>query len=199
MLGFLLSAMALSGMPALAESLLSKKVIEIPGANSIRILEKVAAWSGKYARTYKTESNLVTAKGEISYPTPSTDRIQYTILFDMKNEIKGDKDTVTFDNVMLKAPERYTSSDGNERIKGKTYPLASRSVTQKDLAAVNSRLTYIANNLETYLLSQSDSACPMTKCPECGVLQTSKEEMKEHMKEHVHKKGCPMHEAAPTN
>lgn len=199
MLGVLLSAIALSGMPALAETVLSKKVIEVPSAKSNQILEKVVAWSGKYARTYNTESNLVTAKGEISYPTPPTDRIQYTILFDMKNVIQGDKDTVTFDNVMLKAPERYTSSDGNERIKSETYPLASRAVTKNDVAAVNSRLIYIANNLETFLLSQGDSACPMTKCPECGVLQTSKEEMKEHMKEHGHKKGCPLHEAAPTN
>lgn len=189
-LGILLAATSLSGLTVHAETAAFKKVIAVPGASNQEVVEKVKTWAGQYARVndIASKTGTVVASGEISYPSPPIDRIQYTILFDMKNDIQGNMDTVTFENVMLKSPDRYVSSDANEQIAGKTTPVKS----EKDMAAVNKRLAYITDNLESYLLSKSEVACPLVKCPECPVMGTSQEEMREHMKGHSGHEAVPM-------
>lgn len=189
-LGILLAATSLTGLTVRAETALFKKVIVVPGASNQEVVEKVKAWAGQYARVndVASETGTVVANGEITYPSPPIDRIQYTILFDMKNDIQGNTDTVTFENVMLKSPDRYVSSDANEQIAGKTTPVKS----EKDMAAANKRLSYITDNLESYLLTKTEVAGPLMKCPECPVLGTSPEEMKEHMKLHSGDEAVPM-------
>lgn len=192
--GMFLATIALSGLTAQAETVAVKKVITVPGATKAQVVEKVKDWAGKFGRYYNVDAKtgIVTANGEITYPSPSIDRIKYTILFEMKNTIQGNKDTVTFEKVMLKSPEVFLS-DSNQTIAGSTEKIKAK----RDVAAATKVLNHIADNLEAYLLAKSDAACPLEKCPHCKLLAPSSEEMKEHMKTHEHMEGHPEHETAP--
>jgi len=189
-LGMLITTIALYGMTALAGTFPVTKVIEVPGATKDQIMDKVSAWASNYAQASKVDAKtgVVTAKGMVVYPSPPVDRIQYVIAFEMKNSVKGNKNTVTFDKVMLKSPTTYNTDTGEE-VAGSTSPVK----TKKDVAAVTGRLAYVADNLEAYLLGKGTKASPLMKCPACPVMGTSPEEMKEHEKTHEHKKGHPGH------
>lgn len=181
-----------------AETVAVKKVIKVPGTTKEQIIQKVRTWSMRYARFYSADvkSGVIVANGEIAYPSPPIDRIQYTFLFKMKNKIQNNEDTVTFEEVMLKAPVTYLPSNtgaGPTTIGGEAEPVKSRN----DIAAANKILNYIAVNLEDYLHNKTVTTCPMERCPECGVLCISPKEMKEHMKTHEHMKGHTEHESAP--
>lgn len=193
-LGMFLATIALFGVTAQAETVAVKKVIAVPDATSSQVMEKVKTWAEKYGRSYNVDAKtgIVAASGEITYPSPSVDRIQYTILFEMKNKIQGNKDTVTFEKVMLKSPTTYLP-ETMESIAGQASPVKSK----KDIAAANKVLANIADNLEAFLLGKSAEACPLEKCPECAVLSPTSEKMQEHMKTHEHMKGHPEHETAP--
>jgi hypothetical protein len=187
-LGMFITTIALYGVTAQAGTFGVTKVIEVPGATDKQVMDKVSAWAGSYAQASQVDARtgIVTVKGEITYPSPPVDRVLYTIAFEMKNTVQGDKDIVTFDKVMLKSPKEYL--EYGPPIAGQTSKLES----DKDIAAATSRLTYVTDNLETYLLGKSDAACPLVKCPECSVLCPTSEEMMEHMKTH------PEHGTAPT-
>ncbi len=180
-LGMLITTIALYGMSAEASTFVVTKVIDVPGATKQQIMDKVSAWAKSYEQTAKVdaESGVITANGEIAYPSPPVDRIQYTIRYVMKNTVKGNTDTVTFEQVMLKSPTRYALESG-EKILGNTKTLE----TDKDKAAATSRLTHVAENLKAYLLGTSMEAYPLVKCPQCPVLSPNSEELKEHMKTH---------------
>lgn len=183
-LGTLIASVALFGMTAQAGTFPVTRVIEVPGATSGHVMEKVKTWAGKYGRSYNVDAKtgIVVASGEITYPSPSVDRIQYTILFEMKNKIQGNKDTVTFEKVMLKSPTQYYQEQ-NETVAGQTSKIRDK----KDVVAANKALANIADNLEAFLLGKSTESCPLMKCPECAVLCPTSEEMKDHMKTHEHK------------
>jgi len=193
-LGMFLATIALSGVAAQAETVTVKKVIAVSGATSSQVMEKVKTWAEKYGRSYNVDAQtgIVVASGEITYPSPSVDRIQYTILFEMKNKIQGNKNTVTFEKVMLKSPTHYYQEQ-NETVAGQTSKIREK----KDIAAANKVLANIADNLEAFMLGKSAEACPLEKCPECAVMCPTSDEMKEHMKTHEHMKGHPEHETAP--
>lgn len=195
--GMFIAAFALSVMTAQAETATFRKVIEVRGADKEQVMEKVSAWADMYGRSCNkdTKDGIVTVNGEITYPSPPVDRIQYSILFEMKNRIVGNRNEVTFDKVMLKSPTQYVSN--GPPIAGQTYPLTSGAVTRKDMAAVNNRLTYVSDNLGAYLLSRTDTSNPLMKCPDCAALCTSPGEMKEHMKSHELMNVQPGHENMP--
>lgn len=188
-LGMLITTIALYGVTAQAGTVAVTKVIEVPGATEKQVMDKVSAWTGSYGQASQVDAKTgtITTKGEITYPSPPVDRIQYTIAYDMKNTVRGNKNTVTFENVMLKSPANYLS-ESDETIAGQASPLK----TERDRAAATSRLTYVTDNLEAYLLGKSDASCPLTKCPECAVLCPTSEEMKEHMKSHPEHGTTPM-------
>lgn len=192
-LGMLVTTIAF-GVTAQAATFPVTRVIEVPGATKAEVMDKVSAWAGNYAKTSKVDAKtgVVTAKGEISYPSPPVDRIQYTIAFEMKNTVQGNKNTVTFDNVTLKSPANYLSETG-EMIPGSAGPIKS----ERDKAAAASRLTYVTDNLEAFLQGKSAESCPLVKCTECAVLCPTSNEMKEHMKTHEQMKGHSGHEMAP--
>jgi hypothetical protein len=174
------------------------KVIEVPGANKELLMTKVRSWAKKYASSYvvDTKSGLILASGEMTYSSPPIDRIQYTISYEMRNSIEGNRDTVTFEKVMLKSPEMYFSSDTggpSTFTPPKLEPLQSK----KDIAAAQKVMNHVTGNLEAFLLNKSDAVCPLMKCQECVVLCPSSEELKEHMKSHEHMKGHPGHETSP--
>ena len=176
---------ALIGTSAHAENLTVKKVIEVPGATKGQIMQKVREWSANYAKFYSADakSGIVVANGEIAYPSPPIDRIQYRFLFKIKNTVQNNRDTVTFEDVMLQAPRSYmTESVGASTpyYGGEVNPVKSK----KDIAAANKVLNYVAVNLEDYLHGKASTACPMGRCPECGILQTSPKETNEHIKTH---------------
>jgi hypothetical protein len=186
------------GQSASADLTTFSKVIEVPGANEKQLLDKVGVWAERYATSHYVDakSGLVTANGEMTYPSPPIDRIQYTIKFEIRNSIEGNRNTVTFEKVMLKSPETYFSSDtggGPSTIPSKLEPVQSR----EDIAAANWVMTHVAASIESFLLKKSDSACPLVKCSECSVLCPSAEEMKEHMKRHEHMKGHSGDESEP--
>ncbi len=157
------------------------KVIEVPGANKEQIIQKVRDWSVRYAEFYSADVNsgIVVANGEIAYPSPPIDRNEYTFLFKMKNTIQNKKDTVTFEDVMLKAPVTYLPADtgaGPTTMGGEAEPVKSK----KDIAAANKILNYTAVNLEDYLHNKTVTTCPLERCRDCGLLLTSPAELKEH-------------------
>jgi hypothetical protein len=178
----------------------SSKVIVVPGGTQKQLFNKVRDWSKRYASSSREEpaSGLIVSKGEITYPSPSIDRIQYTFLFTMKNVIQGNKDTVTFEKVLLKSPTSYIQ-ETNEEIASTTAPITSES----DKIAAQKVFANITNNLEASLLAKSDEGCSLTKCPECATLSSSPTEMKEHMKTHEHREGHEHmmngHEHTPKN
>lgn len=168
-----------------AQTVAVKKVIEVPGASSGQVFDKARNWGETYGNVSSADpkSGVLVTSGEIAYPSPSVDRIQYTILFKAKSSVQNNKDTVTFEDVMLKAPKSYiTESVGasTEYTGGEVTEVKSG----KDVAAANKALDYVATNLGDYLLGKTETACPLVKCPVCPELTTSPAEMKEHMKTH---------------
>ena len=191
--GVLVAAGGFLGINArAAETDTLQRVIEVPGATKEKIFDKVRTWSETYAQSISSDpkTGVIVANGEIAYPSPTIDRIQYTILFKMKNTIQDNKDVVAFEDVKLKAPESYLAESvgaSKPYIGGEVVAVKSK----KDLTAANNILSYVANNLGDNLLNKTDTACPIEKCRECGLLTTTPAEMKEHMKGHSGEKTSP--------
>lgn len=189
----LVAAVAFFGASVNAETVAVKKVIQVPGATKEQLFQKVRTWSERYGQSYSTDakSGVIMVNGEIAYPSPPIDRIQYAFPFKMKNNIQNNIVTVTFDDVMLKAPKSYLPESvgaATPFIGGEVGPVKSK----KDVTVVTNSLNLIATNLESFLLNKTGTATLM-RCPDCGVLCTSPEQMKEHMKVHEHMKGHPEH------
>jgi len=169
--------------PIAGKTFAASKSIVVAGATKEQVYNKVLDWSKRYADSSREEpgSGLIVSKGEITYPSPTIDRIQYTFVFIVKNTIEGNKDTVTFEKVLLKSPTIYNSDNGQETA-GTTAPITS----VRDRIAAQKVLTRLTDNLEAYLLAKSDTACALTKCPECATLGSSAGDMQEHLKVHTH-------------
>ncbi len=187
-LGMFFGTLTFIGMPAqAAESVTVKKVIEVPGASQEQVFEKARTWSETYGSISSVDpkAGVIVTNGEITYPSPPVDRVQYTILFKVKNSVEKNKSTVTFEDVKLQAPKSYITESVEE-----TKPYTGGEITEvksgKDIAAANKALNYVADNLGDYLLGKTQTASPLAKCPVCPTLATSPEEMKEHMKTHEH-------------
>ncbi len=183
-LGMLVVTGVFVGTSAYAENLTVKKVIEVPGATKEQLFQKVLEWPERYGRFYSADENsgVIVTNGEIEYPSPPIDRIQYSFLFKIKNSIQKNKVTVAFEDVMLKTHKSYVAESvaGQPYIGGEVGPVQSK----KDIAAANKILNYVATNLADYLHSKATTSCPMERCKECGLLCTSPEQMKEYMKLH---------------
>lgn len=163
-----------------AETIAVKKVIEVPGATKEQLMQKVREWSESYAEFYSADakSGIVAVNGEIAYPSPPIDRIQYVFLFKSKNYVQNNKVTVTFEDVMLRTPRQYSGESGEAMsyIGGEAVPVKSN----KDIAAANKILSYAAVNLEDFLHKKTVTSSPLVRCEECGLLLTSPAELKEH-------------------
>lgn len=186
--GVFLALLAFSGIAAQAEVVTFQKEITVPGMSKSQVFEKVRTWASLYSRNYSMDAKAgtVMSVGEIIYPSPPIDRIQYSILYDMKNRIAGNKVIVTFEKVMLKSPTTY-NSETLEVLSGDTKPIKER----KDVLAANKSLSHIANNLEAYLLGKDAASCPLLKCPDCALLCPTLIEMQEHEKVHEPMKPAP--------
>jgi len=191
--GVLVAAGGFLGINArAAETDMLQRVIEVPGATKEKIFDKVRTWSETYAQSISSDpkSGVIVAKGEISYPSPTVDRVQYTILFKMKNTIQNNKVAVAFEDVMLKAPKSYLAESvgvSQPFIGGEVVPVKSK----KDKMAADNILNYVTDNLGDTLLNKTESASTLERCKECGLLTTTPAEMKEHMKGHSGQKPAP--------
>jgi hypothetical protein len=175
-----------------AETDMLQRVIEVPGATKEKIFDKVRTWSERYAQSISSDpkSGVIVAKGEISYPSPTVDRVQYTILFNMKNTIQNNKVAVAFEDVMLKAPKSYlVESVGVSQpfTGGEVVPVKSK----KDKMAADNILNYVTDNLGDTLLNKTETASTLERCKECGSLTTTPAEMEEQMKGHSDQKPSP--------
>ncbi len=173
-----------------AEAVAVNKAIEVPGATKEQLIQKVREWSERYTEFYSVDANSVVANGEIAYPSPPIDRVQYVFLFKIKNYVQNNKVTVTFEDVMLRTPRQYSAESGDTMsyIGGKAEPVKSK----KDIAAANKILNYTAVNLEDFLHKKTVTSSPLERCEVCGLLLTSPAELKKHY-EKFHKE----HESMP--
>jgi predicted small secreted protein len=180
-LGMLIATGVILPMAVRADAVSVKKDISVPSSTKEQIFNKVGAWAGSFSQVYQKDAQTgeIVAYGEISYPSAPVDRIQYSFVFKMKNAIQGNRDIVTFEDVMLKSPTEY-NTETNEKIIGDASPVRST----KDIAAANKALSYVADNLKNYLLGTGDTTNQLVKCPDCRLLTTTPVEMKEHMKMH---------------
>lgn len=134
------------------QSMSINKVIEVPGVSQEQIFNKTHDWAVKYVQLENADRNsgVLVARGEVAYPSPSVDRIQYTFVFTMRNEIQDNKAMVTFDKIMLKAPLSYLPESvgvSKPYIGGEERPV----VAKKDMEAAQYAIGYIEDNLQSYL------------------------------------------------
>ncbi len=173
---------AFLGASAYAETFAVTKVVEVPGATKAQVFQKVRTWSERFSKYYNADekSGVIVTYAEIAYPSPPVDRIQYTFVFKIKNTVQNNKDTLVFQDVMLKAPRVYSPdvTSGLPFYGGEVNPAKSK----KDIAAENKVLNYVATNLTDYLHAKASTTCPMERNAQCGVLFSSPEEMQKHMK-----------------
>lgn len=176
----LVATVGFIGPSAYGDTFTGKKVIEVPGATKAQLIQQVRKWSEKYGKCYcaDEESGVIVTNAEIAYPSPPIDRIQHRFLFKIKNTVQNNRDTLEFEEIMLQSPTTYSTSD--------TLPTAiggeiKEVKSDKDMAAANKAMNYVASNLTDYLQGKTGTSSSMERCPECGILGTP-QEMQEHMK-----------------
>ncbi|HKZ16091.1 MAG TPA: DUF4468 domain-containing protein [Geobacteraceae bacterium] len=164
------------------------KVVQVPGMTKDEIFNKTNEWVTENLQAVSADikSGIILAEGEVDYPAPDADRVDYTFVFTMKNEIREDKNYVTFGNIMLKFPTPYISEaytvqkyTGGEEI---------RVTSERDRQAAEKALEHIAGNLSKYLKGTAE---PLVRCATCGAIFTSPECLTEHLKHH------PQHRTVP--
>jgi hypothetical protein len=164
------------------------KVIEVPGMTGGELFDKTYEWVGRNLQIDSADKSTGTilADGEVGYPFPDPNRSDYTIVFSMKNEIRGDRNDITFGNIMLKFSREYISEAYTVQsyTGGEETPITSG----RDYQAARNALGQIANNLSNYLKGTVE---PLYRCATCGAIFTSPDCLTEHLKHH------PGHKAEP--
>lgn len=188
MLGVFFAISALmAGTVLAAQAVRVEKVVEVPGASQQDVYQRALSWSEKYGTVVSSDPNsgIIVTKSQITYPSPTVDRIQYTLMYNMRNRIAGNTSTVTFEDVMLKAPRYYTAESAGP---GTPFTSTGGEITpvksKKDVEAANKALNYVATNYADSVTGKTGTASPLLKCPECSTLAPSPEELKEHEKIH---------------
>jgi hypothetical protein len=164
------------------------KVIEVPGMTKKEIFDKTYEWITRNLQTTSadTKTGIILADGEVGYPFPDPNRSDYTIVFSMKNEIRGDRNDITFGNIMLKFSTEYISEAYTVQsyTGGEETPITSG----RDYQAAQNALGLIAYNLSNYVKGTEEH---LHRCATCGAIFTSPECLAEHLKHH------PGHKAEP--
>ena len=105
--------------------------MEVPGAAKEEIFRKSKIWierhlysRGKIIRNADRETGVILANGYIDYPSSgkleAIDRTQYTITFNMAEEITGSYVIVTFSDLLLDVPRYY-------HVYGRWWPMTEYS------------------------------------------------------------------------
>jgi hypothetical protein len=164
-------------------------VIEVPGRTKEEVFNKTTEWVNKNLQleSANDSTGIIVATGEAGYPFPVTDRSDYTIVFSMKNVIRGNRDDITFDDIMLKFSREYISEAYTVQsyTGGEETPITSG----RDYEAAQNALGYIAANLANYLKGHEE---PLVRCTTCGAILTSPECRAEHLKHHPGHKTEPV-------
>ncbi len=138
-----------------------RKEIEIQNMSKNRLFERSELWitrtfySQKDIIAYREpEQGIIVANGTIDYPAAgeleAISKVQYTISFVMREEIRGAHIILTFDNLMLNVPKNYHRSrfwSGIEYVGGYSVPIKQ----QIDFEAAQRGVFALAAKLEEYL------------------------------------------------
>ncbi len=102
----------------------------------------------------EAKQGLIVANGTVDYPAAGgldeIDKIQYTISFVMREEIRGSQILLTFENLILNVPKSYIRSrlwPQKDYVGGYSVPIDQRA----DFEATRRGVLAIAARLEEYL------------------------------------------------
>ncbi len=161
---FLLSGCAVH-RPLPPEETEIRQEFEAPGLTKEQIFERSRVWierhlysKGEIITLADAKAGVIEADGFIDYPArgewESIERIQYTISFAMREDIKDSRISLTFYNLMLDIPKYYRYSrwwSMQEYTGGYSVPVEERS----DFEAARRGMLDIGNRLEEYLKTGS--------------------------------------------
>jgi hypothetical protein len=134
---------------------------DAPGMSADRIFEKSKTWLTRHLYSDKQiiayadrKAGVIIANGTVPYTATgeleSIDRIQYTISFTVREEIRDAKISLTFDNLLLNVPRYYQRSRFRpemEYVGGYSVPITQRS----DFEAARKGALEIAAKLADHL------------------------------------------------
>ncbi len=127
------------------------KVIEVDGASKDQIFKNAHNWVVRYWRLNSANpgSGIILGTGEVGYPSAPADRVEYTYVFQMRQEIRDNKDTITFEKIMLKSPKNYIQESAfpDAYYGGEESPVTSK----RDLETAQYLINYISDNLKDSL------------------------------------------------
>jgi hypothetical protein len=130
------------------------RTIEVPGMSKSQIFAKTNEWVVRYANfdSADKENGVILGHGEVAYPSPPVDRIEYTFTFKMRDNIQDNRETVTFDPIMIRSAKSYYNK---APYSGKEYSGGEESVItgKKDALVAKGLADYLTDNLEGYLKS----------------------------------------------
>jgi len=100
------------------DDLTIRKEIVLQNASVDQLFERSKLWITRNLNSQKeiielaeAKQGLIVANGTVDYPAAggldAIDKIQYTISFVMREEIRGSQILLTFDNLMLNIPKSY--------------------------------------------------------------------------------------------
>jgi hypothetical protein len=160
-------------VPDTISGIIASRVIVVPDAKQEQVFEKVCKWvkNSAHSSCHDHASGDIFAKGEISYPSPSIDRIQYKFLYTMKIALKGNSSTVTFKEILLKSAQYYLS-ESNEEIGGEI----NQVILEKDKSAANKVLARLVDELQAYLTAGNEKNRIGNDCPNCAAMFSFQQE-----------------------
>jgi hypothetical protein len=154
--------------PMPPEEMVIRKTIEVPGMTRDRIFENSKVWiirhlyaKGRIINTADREAGVIITNGYINYPATGVleaiDKIQYTISFTMREEIRDSVILLTFGDLMLDIPKFYRYSrlwPMQEYSGGYSIPIEERA----DFEAARKGLLDLSDGLADYLNQVHGSA-----------------------------------------
>lgn len=148
----LMVLMGCAGVRKTPEQASLQRVLEVPGMTGSQVFDKSYSWVVKYMnlQSANPSTGAIVARGEVAYPSPPPDRVEYTIVFRMKNQAADNRDVVTFDNVMLKAPRQY-SLEATRMSPSFTGGEETSMTSPGDAAVADAVFNILADNLKQYL------------------------------------------------
>jgi len=145
----------------LEETVISREA-DLPGMSKGDIFDKSRVWIERHLYSKRNiidfadrEAAVIVANGYIDYPAAgkieAIEKVQYTISFIMREEIRDSGVTITFTNLLLDVPPRYYRSSRfwpmEQYIPGYSVPITERS----DFEAARRGLPGIVDGLVEYL------------------------------------------------
>jgi hypothetical protein len=147
--------------PMQPNDLTIRKEIVIQNVSADQLFERSELWITRNLNSQKeiielaeAKQRLIVANGTVDYPASggldAIDKIQYTISFVMREEIRGSRILLTFDNLILNIPKSYLRPrlwPAKDYTGGYSVPIDQ----QTDFEAARRAVLAIAARLEEFL------------------------------------------------